>query len=60
MAADPSRVITFTKDNGMVVAAPRPQQDAGEGGSSIRVPQADTSLGADFGEEIDAETDADG
>ena len=52
MAVDPSQVVTFTKDNGMVVAVPQLQQDSSEGGSSIRVPHADTSLGADFGEEI--------
>ncbi len=50
MNLDPFQVVTFTKDNGMVVAPPV-QADSSEG-SSIRVPQADTSLGADFGEEI--------
>jgi hypothetical protein len=49
MAANPENPITLTRDGGMVVY-PTQQEDAD--GSSIRIPQVDTSLGADFGEVI--------
>jgi hypothetical protein len=50
MSVNSDKTVTLTKDGGMVVA-PTQSQDSGEGGS-IRIPQADTSLGADFGDPI--------
>lgn len=42
--------VTVTRDNGLVIY-PTQNQDSTDG-SSIRIPQVDTSLGADFGETI--------
>ena len=50
MSSDLNKVVTLTKD-GLIVF---PTADSGEG-SSIRIPQTSTSLGADFGEPIQPE-----
>jgi hypothetical protein len=53
MAQDPSEVVTITKDGGLIVAPAIQDSNTNSAQeSSIRVPQADTSLGADFGENV--------
>lgn len=47
--SQPDKPVTLLRDGGMIAV---PVADTAPDGSSIRIPQVDTSLGADFGETI--------